>query len=287
MKNTGKEYEALTEQVFARLLAQDNICSKVERDVVLDGRSTKHQIDVTFEFKAGPASYRTIIQCKDWGATVKQEQVLAFHSVLTDIPGQPRGIMVSRSGFQQGARNVADHHGIKLYELREPHDDDWDGLLRALRIHSTIQVPGFRNLSLVLDLDWCRERAWALGIPKGTTLDIVIPPGGLRGAVFESGRACDMETLTRSAVPSEPSDWQPFQLLFEEAILVRTPDFPLPQVRVTGLKGDARLKVVEDSIEVRLDHLVAYCFRDVLAGDRHFLKADGSPILDEGEGASS
>ncbi len=287
MKNTGKKYEALTEQVFARLLAQDNICSKVERDVVLQGKSAKHQIDVTFEFVAGPVSYRTIIQCKDWGSAVKQEQAFAFFTVLNDIPGQPRGIMVSRSGFQDGARTFADHHGIKLYELREPRDDDWDGLLRALWIHSTIQVPGFRDLSLVLDLDWCRERALALGIPKGTTLDITIPPGGLRGAVFESGRACDVETLTRSVVPSERSDWQPFELLLDEAILVPTPDFPLPQVRVTGLRGDARLKVVEQSIEVRLDHLVAYCFRDVIAGDRHFLKADGSPLHDERDEASS
>src|SRR4051812_12729057 len=103
-KNTGKAYEELTQQVFDRLLAQSKICTQVQRDVKVQGKSTTHQIDVLFDFRAGPSVYRTIVQCKDWSSAVKQEQVLAFHSVLNDIPGQPRGVIVSRAGFQEGAR---------------------------------------------------------------------------------------------------------------------------------------------------------------------------------------
>ena len=136
MKNTGKPYEQLTEQVFTRLLAHGgHVCANVRRDIILQGKSTKHQIDVYFDFMAGPALYQTLVQCKDWGAPVKQEQVLAFHDVLNDIPGQPRGIMVARSGFQEGAHNVARHHGIELYELREPRDEDWTGLPTRMVTH--------------------------------------------------------------------------------------------------------------------------------------------------------
>ena len=74
MKNTGKAYEELTEQVFRRLLAtHGGLVANVQRDVEIQGRSTTHQIDVTFEFVAGPVSYRTIVQCKDWGSPVKQD----------------------------------------------------------------------------------------------------------------------------------------------------------------------------------------------------------------------
>jgi hypothetical protein len=279
MKNTGKPYEALTEVVFTRLLAQANVCAKVERDVVLEGRSTRHQIDVTFEFIAGPVSYRTIIQCKDWGSAVKQEQVLAFHAVLADIPGQPRGIMVSRSGFQEGARNVANHHGIKLYELREPQDTDWEGLVRAIEIEGILAVPEFRSVAFNFDVAWFRERALAIGIPEGTTFKSRTIPG-VHGAVFESGRPCDLRLLTRSAIPTEPCDWRPFELTFEEAVLVETPELPLPQLKAVGARGEVRMREVRSHFEVRLDHLVAYCFHDVLGGQRRFLKADGAPLHD-------
>jgi hypothetical protein len=48
---------------------------------------------------------------------VKQEHVLAFKAILDDIPGQPRGVIVSRSGFQRGAWKVALASGIQLFQL--------------------------------------------------------------------------------------------------------------------------------------------------------------------------
>lgn len=139
-KNTGKEYETLPQRVFTRILAQERVCSDIERDVVVQGRATQHQLDVTFTFSIGTVRYRTIIQCKDWKSPVKQEQVLAFRTVLDDIPGQPRGVMVSRAGFQKGARNAAAHHGIQLYELRAPRDEDWDGLIKRIEIQGQLYM---------------------------------------------------------------------------------------------------------------------------------------------------
>jgi hypothetical protein len=51
MKNTGKVYEQLTEEVFKRLLAHGGqVCANVRRDIILRGKSTKHQIDVYNSF---------------------------------------------------------------------------------------------------------------------------------------------------------------------------------------------------------------------------------------------
>jgi hypothetical protein len=45
---------------------------------------------------------------------------LEFKGVLDDLPGQPRGAFVTRTGYQRGAKDFAAAHGIILYELGEP-----------------------------------------------------------------------------------------------------------------------------------------------------------------------
>ncbi len=276
MKNTGKPYEALTEQVFTRLLAQSNVCAKIQRDVVLEGRSTKHQLDVTFEFSAGLTTYRTIVQCKDWATAVKQEQVLAFHSVLTDIPGQPRGIVVSRSGFQEGARRVAEHHGIKLYELREPRDEDWDGLIRAIVINMNLRAPDFDNVRLVLDEVAIRQEMATHGL---SALNVAFSGHPSQTpVVFESGERCDLNRILNKLVPRDGPG--PFQVRhnFTERVFAEVPGSPIPRLALQAI--DATIHITEEHQEIRvsLDHLIAYCFRDVLDGSVQFLGADGGPV---------
>ena len=121
MANTGKAYEKLTQAVFSQIVNQKAVDTiAVEHDVVLQGRTTKHQIDVYWEFEVGGVRYRTVVQCKDWTSPVDQGELLKLKAVLDDLPEQPRGIFVTRTGYQSGAKDFADAHGIVLYELREP-----------------------------------------------------------------------------------------------------------------------------------------------------------------------
>jgi hypothetical protein len=273
--NTGKPYEALAEQVFKRLLAQDKLVAEVERDVVIEGRSTKHQVDVTFEFSVGGVAYRTIVQCKDWASAVKQEQVLAFHSVLQDIPGQPRGIMVSRSGFQAGAKDVAEHHGIKLYELREPHDEDWDGLLRRLNVTIRLRAPDFQNVRFCPDVLWVQQRKRDLGLGS---LDVKVEFNvGDVELTYESGAPCDLQSILNQYVPQEPCVALPIRHEFnDDPLLVTVTDSPIGLVRIVAVEAQVSAWVEKRVIPISLDHLVAYCFRDVLAKTSVFLKADGT-----------
>jgi len=61
----------------------------------------------------GGITYLTLIQAKDWAKAVDQGEALKFKAILDDIPGQPRGLSVARSGFQTGAEEVARGNGIK------------------------------------------------------------------------------------------------------------------------------------------------------------------------------
>jgi len=128
MKKTGKEYEKLVRDIFQRALFLDGVeKSAISFDVNLPGKTKDcngtpilHQIDVMWEFEMAGVFHQVVVQAKDWKSRVKKEQVLTFKSVLDDLPGQPRGIMVTRGGYQAGAKFYAREHGIELYELRSP-----------------------------------------------------------------------------------------------------------------------------------------------------------------------
>ena len=136
-KNTGVEYEVLVKEIFEQILKYNlaNLKTlKIEHDVYIKGNLGTHQIDVYWEFEFNGIKYKTVVQAKDWNSNVPQEKILAFNQILQDIPGQPRGIFITKTGYQKGAREIAEKLNIVLYELRKPTDKDWEGKMRDLKI---------------------------------------------------------------------------------------------------------------------------------------------------------
>jgi hypothetical protein len=281
MKNDGKGYEALTEEVFRRLLAQQALCADVVRDSKVEGRGATHQIDVLFRFRAAGMDYLTIVQCKDWGSAVKQEQVFAFHTVLQDIPGQPRGVMVARSGFQEGARDYARHHGIQLYELRAPKDEDWEGLIREIRLDLRFLIPSFRNVAIKFDDAWIEAELRRRGVIRTGQKHIVsVMPGSFRNA---AGERVDFRRLLAPLAPEALCDWQPVEHLFTEPLEVDVEGLPILTLRALGFSAEVRVEEDRRQVAIRTDHLIAYCFRDVLSGTIEFLDQDGAQLGEDEE----
>ena len=136
-KNTGVEYEVLVKEIFEQILKYNlaNLKTlKIEHDVYIKGNLGTHQIDVYWEFEFNGIKYKTVVQAKDWNSNVPQEKILAFNQILQDIPGQPRGIFITKTGYQKGAREIAEKLNIVLYELRKPTDKAWEGKMRDLKI---------------------------------------------------------------------------------------------------------------------------------------------------------
>ena len=126
MKNTGKEYELVVQKVFQSILDQKFVKNiTVQHDITLQGKSTTHQIDVYWEFSDGISTYATIVQAKDYNSRVSQDKLLTFKGVIDDLPNHPKGIFVTKTGYQKGAKAYAEANGILLYELRQPTDEDW------------------------------------------------------------------------------------------------------------------------------------------------------------------
>ena len=120
-KNTGIPYEKLVQGIFQAIHDQEEVATiTVEQNKTLKGKISTHQIDVYWKFQMGGIEYEVIVQAKDWRSAVKQGDLFHFKCVLDDLPNQPRGIFVTRTGYQQGAKDFAAAQGIILYELDEP-----------------------------------------------------------------------------------------------------------------------------------------------------------------------
>jgi hypothetical protein len=104
---TGKSYEKLVQVIFQSITRQS-----VERNVIIRGKTTSHQIDIYWKHEIGGVQYESIVQAKDWNKPVDKSHLLAFKAILDDLPGQPKGIFVTRSGYQAGAEVFALAQGI-------------------------------------------------------------------------------------------------------------------------------------------------------------------------------
>lgn len=119
-KNTGIPYERLVQGIFQVIHDQEEVSTiNVEQNKTLQGKAVPHDVDVYWKFEKGGIVYETIVQAKDWQNPVKKGQLIEFKGVLDDLPGQVRGVFVTRTGYQKGAKDFAEAHKIILYELGE------------------------------------------------------------------------------------------------------------------------------------------------------------------------
>ncbi len=151
--NPNTEYERFTQEVYQQLLScQHPNIANVQHNIRLEGRSgCKHQIDVYWEYEKDGARHRVAIECKNYSNHVPKEKVCAFQGVLSDLDGV-EGIMVSKKGFQSGAKQYAKEYGISLHELREPEGEETIIGEINLGFHIEIKRPLYK-----VDKKWATE----------------------------------------------------------------------------------------------------------------------------------
>jgi hypothetical protein len=119
-KDTWRTHELVTKAIYEALLKQSNPEQwDIKHDTKLFGLKTCHQIDVYWKFRVANFEHFVIVQVKKKKEPVKQGDLLLFSAVLHDIPGQPKGVFISQTGYQKGALKVARSLGIDAFELRK------------------------------------------------------------------------------------------------------------------------------------------------------------------------
>lgn len=115
--NKPKDLESYVQYVYSSLLNLRDEGVVVSSNVILIGKSgAKHEVDVYYQFEKSRVLHKVAFECKFKSRRVQKSDVIDFHGKLQDI-GNIQGIFVSKSGYQQGAKDYANHYGIQLLTL--------------------------------------------------------------------------------------------------------------------------------------------------------------------------
>jgi hypothetical protein len=98
---------------FFRSLGMD-----AQTDVTIQGVRTSHDVDVLVRSRHVGFEVTWIVECKFWQAAVSRLHVLALRQIVTDT-GADKGILLSESGFQVGAKEAASLTNVHLRTLSE------------------------------------------------------------------------------------------------------------------------------------------------------------------------
>lgn len=131
--NPNTDYELFTRHVYEVIVNSSALNpTYVKQDLKLKGISgLEHQIDVYFEFENHCGKHRVAIECKNYSSLVPIGKIRDFFGVLHDLGDGINGIMVSRKGFQRGAKTFAHKYGIHLIELREVTEEEIVGTITS------------------------------------------------------------------------------------------------------------------------------------------------------------
>lgn len=156
--NPNTEYELFTQVVYQQLLNYHHASiNNVQHNIKLKGHSgCEHQIDVYWEYEKNGVNHHVAIECKNYNKRVEKEKVCAFQGVLADLDNV-EGIMVTKRGFQKGAKEYAKEYGISLKELRPPKTGET--IIGTIDIHTHAEV---RHTRFKVDEEWAENNNFNL-----------------------------------------------------------------------------------------------------------------------------
>ena len=277
MKNTGIEYEELVKQLFQSIAKQDNVKNiDIRRNVILERKAGgTHQIDVFWEFESLGITHKVIIEAKDYKSKVTQEKLHAFKSVLEDIPGQPRGIYITKTGYQCGARKFAEHHGIKLYEFRQPNDKDWKDKIRNIYINVEYSIPNIKEIKLSIDCEWLSKFCKANNILLSKNHNF----SAYSDSVFlydkNDNKICSIQEKINALIQKHVTSAQSHEMniprniteKFTQPTYINTLNEIIPKLKINGINFELHFSLSHDNIAICGDDIIKFILKDVIDGD--------------------
>jgi Restriction endonuclease len=308
--NTGIPYETLAQVVFQWIVNQSEVRNiKVQHDVTLQGTFTPHKIDVYWKFAIGRVEYETIVQAKDWKRPVDKGELMEFKGVLDDLPGQVKGIFVSRAGYQQGAVDFALGHGILLYELREADAEPnlvlqttgWATFalfktplrvienttdvgisekMYGLRFEYEVFTPSFSNIRFNAPTGWFENKYPAMEVTK--LAELTLPTAFLHeiNLFREDGNVADnlasVFQKLAMGIQKEGLEEKRTSQIFDEPTFIRTDSPLVPTVRVGDISVDIKIERRRVSRRGRMTNFVQWVLYELNSGRAEWFVATPS-----------
>ena len=231
-----------------------------------------------WEFEKGGIKHSVIVQAKDWTCAVNQGELFKFKCVLDDLPSQPKGIFVTRTGYQSGAREFAKHHGIPLYELSEPTDAYWDGEIKIIDGTLIMFVPLYEDVKLVPDNDWIDKEGKRLQmLERGVEIEI---PNDVTFYDENGQEIGTVQSIVASLAPLEPQEMIPTKKThtFDKPAFIRTgiPKFPKVKINAVGATVSVSKSVEDFSSDI--GDFVGFVLKNVIEDDQKVFDKDANLI---------
>ncbi len=276
--NQNTEYEKFAQEVYQGLINADGVKTiDVKHNVKLVGKSgQEHQIDVYWEYEYAGVKHKVAIECKNYNRAVPIGKVRDFYGVLSDL-NNVAGIMVTKIGYQDGAKKYADTYGIDLKELRSPNEQDWEGRVKTIVLQMTMVLPKIKQCIPLLDTDWIKANIeFSKEGPKNYQLQLQ----GMSDELIvydENGRPITNFHELDSKLPcldQEVTEDIEHIYTFDNGYM----DFnPLGRLKINGVKYVYDVIRQEMSpITIDAQRMVKAILKDALSGDIKFIRRNAN-----------
>jgi len=176
MKNTGKEYEDFVKNLQQAILDSEEFTKQknilLEKNKLITDRSgIEREFDLYWEYELGGITYKTVIECRDYGTTISIDHIDGLVGKLLDLPGL-KPVFATKKGYQEGALTKAKQHDIDLLIVREQNDTDWSDeygnpLLKGVHITGQFIIPArITNFQPMMDGRWIKENRPDIDVTK-------------------------------------------------------------------------------------------------------------------------
>ena len=270
------EYELFTQSVYQQLVNMDVVrATKVQHNIRLVGKSgQKHQIDVYWEYEIAKTKHRVAIECKNYNRPISKQTVCAFKGVLDDLDGV-KGVMVTRVGYQKGAKEYANEHGISLKELRTPKRGETIIGEFGINIHSEIRRILFKvdetwTAEHHIDITGYKQRMDMISIDKAhkwsnsTHIPLHFMDSIIRDA--KNKEIISLEAL-EATIPDHPTDDFPYIFSYEDAYITT----PWGPVKILEIMFDYEIDDQQKSFFLDAEGFVKAILKDALSGNTDFM----------------
>ena len=92
---------------------------KITHNEIVKGSDGEYQVDILASFTALIVDFTILCECKRYKNKVPRDRVMVLHQRLSSC-GAHKGILMAVNGFQSGAIEYAQEHGIALINIEPP-----------------------------------------------------------------------------------------------------------------------------------------------------------------------
>lgn len=270
-------YELFTREFYLQLSQAAKVnAANIQHNVKMVGKSgQKHQIDVYWEYEKDGKTHHVAIECKNYRRRITLEKVCAFKGVLDDLEGVS-GIMVSKVGFQKGAKKYAQQYGISLKELRAPGNGET--IIGEIKNHFHTDI---RYTLFWIDEDWAAKNSFdieryrkRLSLIFTSRAELWNSPPYIyldrKDDVLkdESGNMITSLKELEKRMPDHPTDDFPFVFKFDEAFLESC---YFGQVKILEVLYDYNVTDETKTIALDAGDLVKAILKDAQSNETDFV----------------